>query len=160
MFFTCLAGFLCFIDVFFKELVLGTKDKEFPVEVPKTGGKLFLQKAENPGLPFGALKERQDWVKTLPLVTWVLEVGSFINLLTRKGNWISKTGYAFVIGGGASNLYDRYKRGYVVDYLNVRWKALEKMVFNLGDVFVLFGMVLRVIGVLIEFPAESKEEGE
>ena len=44
-----------------------------------------------------------------------------------------------------SNLYDRCVRRYVVDYANLRFGFLKKVVFNLGDLFVLAGTVLLMI---------------
>ena len=37
-----------------------------------------------------------------------------------------KTALTLVLAGGASNLYDRLKRGYVVDYFSIQWKKLKK----------------------------------
>ena len=54
------------------------------------------------------------------------------------------------LAGGASNLYDRTKRGYVVDYLNVQWKSLKKVVFNLGDIFILLGSGMMIVAGLID----------
>ena len=47
--------------------------------------------------------------------------------------------FALITAGGLSNLYDRLKRGYVVDYFSIRCKYLEKVVFNLGDFFIFAG---------------------
>ena len=66
------------------------------------------------------------------------------------------------MAGGVSNLYDRMRRGHVVDYLCLRWKALKKVVFNLGDLFILAGSVLlilvSVLRTLKEIKADIKGE--
>ena len=62
-----------------------------------------------------------------------------------EGSAGQKLGLSIVLAGAASNLYDRFKRGYVVDYFSIRVKGLEKVIFNLGDMFVFFGSLLFVI---------------
>ena len=58
-------------------------------------------------------------------------------VIGKKGRVLEKTALTLVLAGGASNLYDRLKRGYVVDYFSIQWKKLKKVVFNLGDIFIL-----------------------
>ena len=49
-----------------------------------------------------------------------------------------------------------------MDYLCLRWKALKKVVFNLGDLFILAGSVLlilvSVLRTLKEIKADIKGE--
>ena len=71
-------------------------------------------------------------------------------LLLRKGSSGQKLGLSIVLTGAASNLYDRFRRGYVVDYFSIRLKGLEKVVFNLGDMFIFFGSLLFVICELMQ----------
>ena len=70
-------------------------------------------------------------------------------ILPRKGNGLQKLGLALTVGGAVSNLYDRFTRGYVVDYLNVRAGKLRRVIFNLGDVCILAGSVFFLIGEMI-----------
>ena len=55
------------------------------------------------------------------------------------------------LAGGVSNLYDRMKRGYVVDYFSFQWKALKTVVFNLGDLFIFAGAFLMAAGTAAGF---------
>lgn len=48
--------------------------------------------------------------------------------------------FGLIIGGGASNLIDRIRLGYVVDFIDLKFWP----VFNLADVFITVG----VLGVL------------
>ena len=56
---------------------------------------------------------------------------------------------ALALGGGACNLADRMRRGYVTDYFsfNVPWKKLRGLVFNLSDMFIAVGALLTAIGM-------------
>ena len=68
---------------------------------------------------------------------------------------MNKLSLALVIGASLSNLYDRYVRGYVVDYFSLRFGPLKKVVFNLGDIFIFLGSGLQAV----RFPAAIKEIG-
>ena len=56
------------------------------------------------------------------------------------------TGMSLVLGGGAGNIMDRYRQGYVTDYL--RFPRLPgrmgRTVFNLGDFMILSGAALLI----------------
>ena len=65
--------------------------------------------------------------------------------MQNRGHKGQKAGLVLVLAGGISNLYDRCVRRYVVDYANLRFGFLKKVVFNLGDLFVLAGTVLLMI---------------
>lgn len=142
MAFIVLAGVIFLLDLGIKELIQGVEDKEFPMELKGSKGKLFLYKNYNKGLPFGFLQEYPDVVRYLPLMVMSAMAGIFFWLIPKRGFWFEKIALAFTLGGGASNLYDRFKRQYVVDYLNIRWKSLQKVIFNLGDFFIVCGAVL------------------
>ena len=71
-------------------------------------------------------------------------------LLARKGSAAQKIGFTMVLGGAVSNLYDRFKRGYVVDYFSFSVKGIQKVVFNLGDMAVFLGSALFLIGEMTE----------
>ena len=68
---------------------------------------------------------------------------------------MEKLAFTLVLAGGASNLFDRMTRGYVVDYFSIQWKALKKVVFNLGDIFIFAGSVLLICRAIIEMIGEA-----
>ena len=51
-------------------------------------------------------------------------------------------------GGGLSNLYDRYTKHHVVDYVRFQTgpKWFQRIIFNVSDFFIFIGAVLAVIG--------------
>ena len=65
--------------------------------------------------------------------------------------FMEKLALTLTLAGGVSNLYDRMKRGYVVDYFSFQWKALKKVVFNLGDLFIFAGAFLMAAGTAAGF---------
>ena len=46
-----------------------------------------------------------------------------------------------IIMGAASNLFDRLKYGYVIDYLDLKYFT----VFNLADAMIIFGVAILLI---------------
>ena len=63
--------------------------------------------------------------------------------IKQKKSFRSKLPLSLIIAGALSNIYDRLKRGYVVDYININILPIKKLVFNLGDVSILLGSILR-----------------
>ena len=68
-------------------------------------------------------------------------------LLFRKGNALEKLSFSLVLGGAISNVYDRFVRKYVVDYVGFRskWKKISDITFNLGD----FGIFAGALGIIL-----------
>ena len=103
-----------------------------------------IQKLHNHGTAGSKFTDHMPAIiRTSGLVT-LGSVVMFIRSLWKQGNYTEKTGYAFLTGGALSNLYDRCKKGYVVDYISFRtpWKKLSNLVFNLSDFFIFIGAFL------------------
>ena len=118
------------IDYFCKENIEAQKPEDFPRDMEKSHGKIRLYRNHNDGFCFGVKKEKKELV----ILTWLL--------CRDEGRKADRIGFALITAGGLSNLYDRLKRGYVVDYFSIRCKYLEKVVFNLGDFFIFAGSAL------------------
>lgn len=75
-------------------------------------------------------------------------IGAFFRTLCRTGHVLQKLGFTLLTGGACSNLYDRCKKGYVVDYISFRtpFRRLNDLVFNLSDFFIFAGAILICLG--------------
>lgn len=74
-------------------------------------------------------------------------------LFTRKN--LSKAmllGFAFVIGGGIGNLYDRLVYGSVTDFMHIDFVIFQTGIFNMADVSIMTGMAIVIIGSFIDRP--------
>ena len=132
-------------------------DGEFPRDLPGAKGRIRIHRNHNYGFPFGFLKEKPQLVTAVPLAVSSAVAGALSMLLVRKGCGIQKVGLSMVLGGALSNLYDRFKRGYVVDYFSFSLPGIKKVVFNLGDLFVFLGTALFLLGEMgEEFKKESR----
>lgn len=139
MFLTGLVLLIPAVDLGIKDIIEGTDSSAFPKELEGSGGMILLHKNHNGGFPFGFLKDRPDLVRGVPLIITSAVGGVFLWLCSQKGHTAEKVGFAMVLGGALSNLYDRLVRHYVVDYFSFQWKWLKKVVFNLGDIFIFLG---------------------
>lgn len=117
-------------------------------EKPLFHGKVTLQKLHNDGLAGGKHKEYLPKVTCLSAVLILGMVVKFFHLLGRSGRNLQKLGCSLLIGGSLSNLYDRCKKKYVVDYIRFQtpWKRLNHLVFNLSDFFIMAGAILFSLG--------------
>ena len=155
MFWIGLTASFAALDLGLKELIEEREDGEFPVSLPKTRGKILLHKSHNAGLPFGLLKEKPELVRTIPLAAASSILGIFTYLLGKKGHGGEKLALSMILGGAASNMIDRYRRGYVVDYFSFQVKGLKKVIFNLGDILVFAGAALMAVTQML--PSEKAE---
>lgn len=135
-----LIAVLTALDLIGKSAVEALPEKAFPRELPPGKPLMLLKRFHNEGLPLGFLSKHREIVLGGPLFIESLVLFRFSALLPKRGRKLEKTALAFVLAGGASNLFDRFFRGYVVDYLSLANSKSEHLVFNLGDLFIAFGM--------------------
>lgn len=116
-------------------------------KLPRTylNGKLRIVTFHNKGAFYGMGDEKPKWVKGISMaLTAVLAVMFVKRLKEKKRDKTVLTGFAALLGGAISNVFDRIKRGYVVDYMNLPkapWK-IKNIVFNVADVAILIGSIL------------------
>lgn len=80
------------------------------------------------------------------LISYLLYLGVFFFIMKfLYQNWfnspvLTKLGFSFILCGGISNLFERLKYGYVVDYFYI-----GSGVLNIADSYIIFGAVLVFI---------------
>ncbi|HBN56382.1 MAG TPA: signal peptidase II [Lachnospiraceae bacterium] len=124
------------------------RNPEFDREHVLWDGKVRVRKLHNDGMAGGRLKGHMPALIKISGCMTLGCVGMFLRLLGKEGHTTRKLGYAFLTGGALSNLYDRCRRGYVVDYISfgTPLKKLNNLVFNLSDFFILTGALLICLG--------------
>ena len=130
------------IDLGIKSVIEEGDPARFPRELEGTGGLVMLHKKHNDGLPMGAFRDKPEVVKNVPLMVLSAVAGIFFWLYPKKGHLAEKLGTSLVLGGGLSNVYDRVKRGFVVDYCSIQYRKLKKVVFNVGDICIFAGALI------------------
>ena len=142
------AAYLMMIPaVFGTDVMLKKKSEEKKLPIEKEGNDpIIWRNYHNTGamLNFGAGK---SFVKVLSFVFTAAVTVYFIITLGHKGKNLLKAGLALVLGGAYSNMYDRMRKDYVVDYISFRcrWKRFSNIVFNIGDFAIMAGALLAVI---------------
>lgn len=134
-----LIAVLAVIDLTVKHGIEAMEEKDFPREIPGTKGKAELRRLHNDGFPLGVFREFPELVRCLPLFVTSVLTARLSLLLPKKGRTLEKLGLALTIGGAVSNLFDRFYRRYVVDYIHVGIGPLKRIIFNLGDVLIALG---------------------
>lgn len=68
---------------------------------------------------------------------------------------LSVLGFAFVIGGGIGNLYDRVVHGSVTDFLYMDFVIFHTGIFNMADVSIMTGISIVILGSFINRPKQN-----
>lgn len=116
-------------------------------EIPLCKGRILLRHVHNQGMALNCLDRYPALVKWCSFAV-VIPLGIYYGiLLFRKENVLEKLSLSMVLGGAISNVYDRFVRKYVVDYIGFRskWKKFSDVTFNLGD----FGILAGALGIIL-----------
>lgn len=94
----------------------------------------------NPGIAFSI-----NLPAPLAVTLVIILLGVLISLFWRSQGkrLIYDGGLLLVIGGGASNLWDKIYLGFVRDFVSIGWLPI----FNLADVFIFVGIIMIILGV-------------
>jgi signal peptidase II len=106
----------------------------------------------NEGAAFSFLSDAGGWqrwffmllslVISLVLVFWLRQV--------EKHKTVLAAGIALILGGALGNLIDRSLYGYVIDFIDVYYRAYHWPAFNLADSAITLGAALLVLDLMRE----------
>ena len=112
---------------------------------------LRLVYAENTGaflsLGSGMNDNLRYWILTILPILVLLYVLYFILFSKNLDNW-QATAFSFILGGGASNIVDRFLEGKVVDFLNMGIGTLRTGIFNVADMAIMAGLFMMLFSML------------
>ena len=128
--------------------------KFWAVDVLKNGDSIrvignFLRftYAENKGAAFSILQNQRTFFLVITLVMLVFL--GYIYFKTKNITKLSKLSIAMIAGGAVGNFIDRFRLGYVIDFIDVRFGEFYNFpVFNIADSFVVCGTILMIILIL------------
>lgn len=115
-------------------------------------GKVILRKVYNRGFGLNVLQNDPDTVKYVSsFAAIILTITQLIQLMRKKGSKLKKIGLSLMTAGAWSNTFDRWLRGYVIDYIGFenKNKKIEKITWNLGDFFLIAGGIIVSLGSLL-----------
>ncbi len=120
---------------------------EFQQPVPFVPGFWNWTLTHNTGAAFSFLADAGGWQHTLfiglaLLISLVLAVAL---RRTPRAEWQTALPYALIISGALGNVIDRFRFGYVIDFVQWYWRDHYWPVFNLADSCIVVGAVLMVL---------------
>lgn len=128
-------------DLYIKNYI--EKNKEVGKEEEILNGKIILTRYHNKGAFLNFLENKKKLLIYISGTLFGITLLIFVILLPQKRKSILKLALSFLIGGAASNMYDRVKRGYVVDYFS--FSFYKKVVFNISDFCIFLGSLLALL---------------
>lgn len=120
-------------------------------------GKITIRREYNSGFCLNIMDDNIDLVKKLSAIVFGIVTLAYILILPKKRNRLRKLGLSLCIGGAASNLRDRFKKGKVVDYFSFNIKSIEHIVFNLADIFIFIGSFIIFMSSLFHHNSITKK---
>ncbi|NLA13480.1 MAG: signal peptidase II [Tissierellia bacterium] len=144
-----IAVFIIIFSVVFDQLT-----KYWATEVLKNGESIkiignFLRftYAENRGAAFSILQNQRVFFLIITII--MLIILGIVYFTNRNLSNLSRLSMAMIAGGAIGNFIDRYRMGYVIDFIDVRFGTFYNFpVFNIADSFVVCGTILMVILIL------------
>ena len=112
---------------------------------------------QNDGAAFGML-DNARWV--FMVFSSVAIIGVLAYLFIKKPqDKLLCISLAFVVGGGVGNMIDRFRLGYVIDFLDFcAFPKLWMWTFNIADSFVVVGAGMLMLWMVLDLIREIKEE--
>lgn len=124
-------------------------------EKEMAGGRLVMTRYHNYGAFLNLLEKKRELLLAVSGALFGILLLLAALIYPKKGRRAAKLGLALLIGGSASNLSDRIRKGYVVDYFYFTGKCFEKgthssgksgrkrhIIFNLADFGIFLGSLL------------------
>ena len=155
--FLCGTGVLFTADQILKSYTEQNLDKN---EEKELAGPVVLRRVANTGMCLNLLSGSPKIVRAFSLAA-----AGFVSLLytlalfRKKGAW-KKAALSMMTAGAWSNTFDRFARGYVVDYIgfDIKDPKTAKITYNLGDFFITAGAVILSLCSLFSPSGKEKEK--
>lgn len=150
-----LTGILFLSDFFTKKHVEEKGVPQLPKKLEKPLSKhIGFTKVHNEGFLLHTLDRKKGLVKGLSgAFSFIFLIFSGKILFGRdpETTGLAKTGIAFLAAGALGNTYDRFARGYVVDFIQIKTfgKKFSRIVFNLADFFLFIGAAVYALSALV-----------
>jgi len=122
---------------------------------------LTLRHVLNEGAFLGMGSDLSDPVKLIVLLILPVVVLGFVvyHMIKEKDmDRLSLIGFACVVGGGLSNVFDRFAHGNVIDFLHMDFGFVRTGIFNAADLSVTTGMILILWSSFIHRKKAKTEE--
>ena len=107
---------------------------------------------------FEASSMEMRWI--LVAVTAAIACGVFVWILREVKGW-DIFGLSLILGGALGNIVDRYRFGYVVDFLDLHFGEFRPfLIFNLADAAITIGVVILLYRALFMGEKSATEQDQ
>ena len=106
----------------------------------------------NRGIAFGLLSFNATIVYHLISIL-ILTIIVYLIYLMVKSDSLGKILFAFIIGGAAGNLFDRFTYFAVPDFIDFHINSFHWFTFNVADIFISLGITLMILKELLFKPS-------
>lgn len=107
---------------------------------------------------FEANSMEMRWM--LVALTALIAVGVFVWILREVKGW-DIFGLSLILGGALGNIVDRYRFGYVVDFLDLHFGDFRPfLIFNLADAAITVGVVILLFRALFMAEKSATEQDQ
>lgn len=99
----------------------------------------------NPGVVFGLFSD-YPWIFWLVSVLGLGVIVSIVNYIIKNISEFSMyklVAYGLIFGGAIGNTYDRFARGFVIDFID--FHGIWSFIFNIADTAINIGIILLLI---------------
>jgi signal peptidase II len=127
--------------------------------IPLLGPFLELAYVQNSGVAFSLLSS--DSIKFLFIALAIAVIGYLYWRNRENGSLLLKFSFGLVVGGAIGNLIDRFRLGYVIDFIHFHIpNVFEFAVFNVADSAISVGVVLLAFLLWQGSAGDEKEKAE
>ncbi len=161
-----LAAALVGLDQLSKALIV--QNLRLGEEIPLALG-FSITHSRNTGAAFGMLRDLSlplgplvvDGTFLLGLLSAAVSLGLVVYLVANRGRLpaLTATALALVLAGAAGNMIDRFRLGYVIDFIHFQAGSFDFPVFNVADSCVVIGAALLVLASLRDGSAAPVKRG-
>lgn len=123
--------------------------------IPLIDGVFHLTYIHNYGAAFSILEGKQFLLMGITFLA-VAVITVYIVWKRKTAHPMLLWGLSMIVGGGCGNLIDRFRQGYVVDFLDIRFWPI----FNVADMAVVGGCLLLMIYLLWLEPKAAKRSNQ
>lgn len=105
----------------------------------------YLRYIHNTGASWGILENNRILLIIFSIIAIILLIRYSYSFKKTK---LNTYGFGFLIGGILGNLSDRIINGYVIDFFDFIIFNYDFPVFNIADIFIVFGVIILIISIL------------
>ena len=120
-------------------------------------GFLGVVHVRNTGVAFSLLANLDPrWVHPLLILATLLAMAAVVAYIWHlPGKGVAPPGLGLILGGAIGNLIDRWRLGYVVDFLDLHWRTHHWPTFNVADIGISVGVALLVADMLFFYKEQA-----